>query len=576
MLVCVCLSGVCVSVCVYACVRCVCVSQLEFLIWSCSLARYRLIAPSLTCTFTAHRITACRASAHLRFDCVWATPQFAGCLAPPNFTMDTPADVGSKRALPSPPSPSRYMRMRDALRDPLLHYDPVTDIPLDGQVEPLDVDAYVTAQEGRGPRTLVDVAGLVATRFPESALPLCLLNRELHRDFLCVRAAALCKLRTSSLVVGAGFPCRERYTHTQEDPVLMSPVDPSALSQSEKSTVPTTKLDVTLKLVHKLALTGNHLALKSFAERGVPVGALLINRSIDTTYRSCFRREEKPLRPNELDSQNCLLYPLSAALVSDADVPPASRIATVEFFLSAADVVAAMPVPNLWRRRLPGVLSHALAVAASCGRVDAVTTLLRHPSVNPAYGNQAALKGAVCGTLRYEWQEMLYKCTPAERLSVVTALLADPRVDPSAHFQTVLCWAASHGHADLVASLLRDARIDPAMDDQVALRYGAKFGHAEVVAHLLSHARVDPSISSQVTLILAARCGHADVVSLLLNDPRVTPAGILFDKCFSSRAVLEVSMGVGIECPLPSPIPLTRALPPSPSYCYRMPALTRR
>jgi ankyrin repeat protein len=61
--------------------------------------------------------------------------------------------------------------------------------------------------------------------------------------------------------------------------------------------------------------------------------------------------------------------------------------------------------------------------------------------------------------------------------------------------------------------------------DNAALRYAAENGHIEIVSLLLSDSRVDPSARDNEALKYAARKGHTEVVKLLLSDSRVEVSG---------------------------------------------------
>ena len=147
-------------------------------------------------------------------------------------------------------------------------------------------------------------------------------------------------------------------------------------------------------------------------------------------------------------------------------------------------------------------------------------------------------------------------------------LLSDARIDPAAHDNAAIGWAAEHGHETLVRRLLADTRVNPAAKSNHALRVAAFFGHGNIVVLLLADSRVNPvkgdyelnpsfewkfvvenfwnflgfntdwskkfalcwatakctNTSKHFAIRMAAFLGHVSVVAALLGDERVNPA----------------------------------------------------
>jgi hypothetical protein len=64
--------------------------------------------------------------------------------------------------------------------------------------------------------------------------------------------------------------------------------------------------------------------------------------------------------------------------------------------------------------------------------------------------------------------------------SVVELLLANPRVDPAAHSNWAIKWAAQNGHASVVALLLADPRVDPTARNNEAIRFASKMDTSQL------------------------------------------------------------------------------------------------
>jgi ankyrin repeat protein len=93
---------------------------------------------------------------------------------------------------------------------------------------------------------------------------------------------------------------------------------------------------------------------------------------------------------------------------------------------------------------------------------------------------------------------------------------------------------------EIVSLLLSDCRVDPSALDNAALRYAARNGHVEIVKLLLSDSRVDPSARENRAIRDAARKGHTEVVKLLLSDSRVEVSGEMIQDMMRISVEIEV------------------------------------
>ena len=106
-------------------------------------------------------------------------------------------------------------------------------------------------------------------------------------------------------------------------------------------------------------------------------------------------------------------------------------------------------------------------------------------------------------------------------VALVTRLLNEPGVEPTADESCALRWAGRNGHADALVLLLADGRSDPTACDHEVIQAAAESGHVDVVAALLVDGRVDPGVGNNYAISAASSCGHPEVVTLLIADPRV-------------------------------------------------------
>ncbi|KAJ3032067.1 UNVERIFIED_CONTAM: hypothetical protein HDU68_006840 [Siphonaria sp. JEL0065] len=100
---------------------------------------------------------------------------------------------------------------------------------------------------------------------------------------------------------------------------------------------------------------------------------------------------------------------------------------------------------------------------------------------------------------------------------MVSMLLQDPKVDPSARSGAAIRIASQKGHAGVLQVLLADPRVDPAVLENYAIRLAAQNGYLEACRILLKDERVDPSAQNCAAVISATTNGHYDVARLLLS-----------------------------------------------------------
>jgi ankyrin repeat protein len=106
----------------------------------------------------------------------------------------------------------------------------------------------------------------------------------------------------------------------------------------------------------------------------------------------------------------------------------------------------------------------------------------------------------------------------------IQRLIIEEEINPAAHNNQALWWAANRGHLDVLKLLLQDLRVSPAARKNAGVITAAENGHTAVVAFLLADERVNPSESGNLAVHSAARNGHFDVVALLIADERVDPS----------------------------------------------------
>ena len=152
--------------------------------------------------------------------------------------------------------------------------------------------------------------------------------------------------------------------------------------------------------------------------------------------------------------------------------------------------------------------NEAIRWASENGQIDVARLLLTDDRVNPADMNNDAIRGA----------------SENGQIDVVRLLLTDDRVNPADWKNDAICQASYNGHIDVVRLLLTDDRVNPADQDNQSIRWASQNGHVDVVKHLLEDSRVNPADYDNLAIGWASCNGHINVVKLLLEDFRVNPA----------------------------------------------------
>ena len=82
-------------------------------------------------------------------------------------------------------------------------------------------------------------------------------------------------------------------------------------------------------------------------------------------------------------------------------------------------------------------------------------------------------------------QEIFIKAIRAGAIKIITKLLNDPRVDPTAHDNFAIKYASGYasgyGQTEIVRLLLNDPRVDPSANDNDAIKLASEHGHTEIV-----------------------------------------------------------------------------------------------
>lgn len=150
--------------------------------------------------------------------------------------------------------------------------------------------------------------------------------------------------------------------------------------------------------------------------------------------------------------------------------------------------------------------NHAIVHVASHGPLEVVSCLIANPRVDPSAQNGAAIRCAA----------------HFGQTDIVRLLLSDPRVDPSAENNYAITAAAFRGHTDVVRILLADPRLKLVRKDQVChIMYAAMHGHADVLKLLLADTRFDPCDQEKSAIVWAGWNGQKETVRILLTDQRV-------------------------------------------------------
>lgn len=106
-------------------------------------------------------------------------------------------------------------------------------------------------------------------------------------------------------------------------------------------------------------------------------------------------------------------------------------------------------------------------------------------------------------------------------IEIVSAFLADQRVDPSAINNRAIVVAASKGHTDVVKLFLKDSRVDPTVSDNRPLISAASNSHYDTVKLLLKDPRIDPTARNHEVLRQANVSEDIELIKILVDDGRV-------------------------------------------------------
>jgi hypothetical protein len=120
-------------------------------------------------------------------------------------------------------------------------------------------------------------------------------------------------------------------------------------------------------------------------------------------------------------------------------------------------------------------------------------------------------------------QKTFKELVKAGATALVTTLLTDERVDPTADQNKAIQLCAKHGHLALLELLLTDKRVNPADEENAAICLACYNGRTDVARRLLKDERVDPTINNHYLMVSVANSGYTDLVRLLLEDGRVDP-----------------------------------------------------
>ena len=128
-------------------------------------------------------------------------------------------------------------------------------------------------------------------------------------------------------------------------------------------------------------------------------------------------------------------------------------------------------------------------------------------------------------------ERRLFEACKTGRIETVKRLIEEEGVDPSAHNNDAVIWAAWNGHIKVVkylCSLPIEKGVDPSAMDNLAVRGAAQDGHLDVVKYLCSLSSVDPSAWDNDAVSHAAGKGYLEIVKYLCElplDRRVDPRG---------------------------------------------------
>lgn len=181
----------------------------------------------------------------------------------------------------------------------------------------------------------------------------------------------------------------------------------------------------------------------------------------------------------------------------------------------------------------------ALVCAAELGLDQIVSAILCDGRIDPGFLDQEALIVAVQNDHPKVVQALLQdlvRINPADnsdycfklaaecgQLEMVNTLLQDSRVDPAASNNYAVCMAANRGHYSVLEVLLKDSRVDPSVLNDYPVRTAMEEGHIKCFLLLSKHQRVNLANLDDYLIRVASEMGLTEVVEVLLSDPKVNP-----------------------------------------------------
>ncbi|KAJ3089709.1 hypothetical protein HK100_007671 [Physocladia obscura] len=144
-------------------------------------------------------------------------------------------------------------------------------------------------------------------------------------------------------------------------------------------------------------------------------------------------------------------------------------------------------------------------------------------------------------------------CNFQGHVEIVSKILKDSRVDPTARNNQALLFAGTIGSLEIVDLLLKDLRIDPTISSEARNIWGCrnafsracKNGHEAIMERFLQDPRIDPSADRSIRF--AAEKGHFGIVKRLLADPRVDPSDSEFNM-FHHADIVELLLHLSNKC----------------------------
>ncbi|KAJ3381927.1 hypothetical protein HDU80_001663 [Chytriomyces hyalinus] len=150
-----------------------------------------------------------------------------------------------------------------------------------------------------------------------------------------------------------------------------------------------------------------------------------------------------------------------------------------------------------------------LRKAASSGNAAIVTMLLLDARVHPNPISSTTKPAIVEAACRGHEQ-------------IVKLLLADPRTDPNLPYWSALELAVRDRRLAIVQILLKDDRVDPAANDSEVLYIACSSWNPdeELVSALIADGRVDPNCRAGALLLTAISLGRPGIVDALMEGAR--------------------------------------------------------